>query len=154
MIRVNNSRERMLDLMFKVNKINLFESVVDDNLSTSFGMLRNDSFRVGGDGNCKIKTQRNDDGMFVEFNCVDGSNNTYIFKFQIIGGSDVVDSGIYKINEINLVEYSFKGVNGSVSSLSGVKLDDFNRNNSDEYFDVINKYIEMDFDSEETVEYN
>jgi hypothetical protein len=154
MITITNSKRRMLELMNRVNKINLTESVVDDNLSTSFGMLSNDSFRAGGSGRCNVKTQKSDDGMFIEFNCVDDVKNQYLFIFHVVGGGDVGTDGVYTVNDILLKEYKYTGINGNVSALSGDKLSEFNNQNSESYFDVINKYVEIDFESNEMEDYN
>lgn len=144
-----NRKKRLFELMNKVNKLHINENnTVDSNLSSGYDMLVSDGFRFNGNGECNIKSQKNDDGLFVEFNCKDENNNKYIFNFQVFGNADESDSSVFNLNDIKLVNFTFENPENGAENATDVEISNFNKINADSYFDTISKYIELDFDSD------
>ena len=139
------SKQRLFEMMNRVNKIKLNEEVnTDQAVISAFDQLKNGALEKVNGGNNETTVQSNDNITNVMIKGVDNQKNQYDFQFAISydeGGED----GTYNINGTELVHFTFKKPDGSMAyDMDKNSLQSFNRQYSSEMFDVVDKYFEVE----------
>jgi hypothetical protein len=138
------SKERFLEMFQNVNKIQLNEAFGQNYnpqsvLEVAFNELKG--------GNLKVKhsnTQTKDNENFVELLCVDNNGNNITFTFKTIS-SEQDQEDVYKIDDVIMMSFTFDDVNSENSvEMDENALKQFNAQHSNELFDIIGEYINIE----------
>jgi len=138
------SKERFLEMYCRVNKLNEdFESVDNTKviLDNSFNLLKNNQLKINN-----THTQVEGDISYVEFTCTDENNNKIIFSFEASSSENELD-GVYNVDDVILKSFKFESPDNINSfELNEESLKEFNSMNSDEFFNLIDKEIDVEDD--------
>jgi hypothetical protein len=139
------SKQRLFEMMNRVNKINLNEGVTPDQVVISaFDKLKNGSLEEVNGGKNEVTVQTNDNTTIVLIIGSDKENNQYKFEF-VTNFNEGQEDGTYNIDSTKLKTFSFNTANGSMGyDLDENALQNFNRQYSDHMFEVVNKYFEIE----------
>ena len=139
------SKQRLFEMMNRVNKINLNEGVAPDQVVISaFDKLKSGSLEEVNGGKNEVTVQTNDNATTILIGGSDKENNQYTFEF-ITGFNEGQEEGTYNIEDTKLKHFTFSTPNGSMAyELDENALQNFNRQYSDQMFDVVNKYFETE----------
>ena len=140
------SRERLFEMIQRVNKISINEGVVDtktieNTLNSSFNDLISNKINI-----IKVNNKTNNDKSFVELVCQDTSNNKITFNFEVVVDETDIDD-TFGISNARLINFSFTGTNGDFS-VDESELNVFNKNNGDKIINFIADYVDVSDDVE------
>ena len=137
-------KQRYINLMEKVNKVKINESVFDTDttknfLQTSFEKLKTNEINVD-----KVNTNVSDDESFVELRCSDNVGNKMIFNFKAISSEGVQD-GVFRLDDAELIGFSYESSDGTRTfDIDEVGLREFNQQFGAELIDIISDYVDVE----------
>jgi hypothetical protein len=143
----NGSKERLFEMMGRVNKININENINEIGgqslnpasvLSVAFSQLVGKKINIQ-----QSKTYASDDESFVELMGVDGEGNNITFTFKITS-SEADQDGVYNINDALLTSFSFDSVSGDTVELDESNLNQFNMQHKNEIIGIVSDYADFD----------
>ena len=147
-----SEKEKFLKMFQNVNKIKLNEdfwgSNVDDNIvKTVMEQMKNGTLTIKN-----AETQTNNDLTFIVLTGSDSDNNISKLTFKV--SSQAGDQeGTFNLNNIELKEFSYQKNDGSESiNLNEDDLKEINAQYGSEFFDIIDKYVDIQSDEEVTDE--
>jgi len=134
------SKERLFEMMGKVNKIQINE-VFNPNsvLDFSFEELMKGTLNV-----VHSNTQATGDESFVELVCTDkeGNSITFSFKADTIQGDQ---SGVAEISNVSLINFTFDDTTGAETVEMGEEtLTQFNAQHASEFLSLISDYVDVE----------
>lgn len=144
------SKERLFEMMNRVNKIKINEAQVFDTsgvFNNTFEALKNKQLSIQ-----KTNVESEDNISYVELVCVDRSGNRIIFRFEASASGGEQD-GVYKIDSVILKEFSFVSKDGENEiDLDEYGLKKFNEIHSDELMEIVSEYLNFNEDIPEIEE--
>ena len=144
------SKERFIEVMERVNKIKINESVFDADeskniLDSSFNKLMTEELTIK-----QTNTNVSGDKSFVELICVDENNNEIIFNFEAQTAEGDQD-GVFNLTNVETKMFSFESADGTKTiNVDENGLKDFNQQHQNKLIDIVSKHI--DVKKEEPVE--
>lgn len=145
----NGSKERLFEMMGRVNKININENINEfggqslnqmNVLNLAFGELVGKKLNIE-----QAKTYAGDNESFVELMAIDkqGNNITFTFKVSAFEGDQ---DGVYDINNAIMTSFTFDGTSGDVVELDEKGLSQFNMKHKNEIVGVVSDYADFEKD--------
>ncbi len=142
------SSQRLVEMFGRINKVQFKEGFALENDSIN---TLNDSFNKLKNGQITIKqpqTQVNGDKTFIELKCADERNNNITFNFQTSSQESDQD-GVFSVGDVRLINFKFEPTDGS----QGVEMDEnslntFNQQHSDELYDIVDEYIDVESENQ------
>jgi len=149
------SKERLFEMMNGVNKTQINEMVTPETnqiVSMAFEKLRSGALRADKGGSDKSVMQALDDATYVGINGTDKEGNVYNFNFKITGTEGDQD-GVTNVNDIILEKFFYQNNQGQkLVDLDQNDLSQFNSANSSKFFDVVDKYVDIDIQTGDEME--
>lgn len=140
------SKDRFVEMFQNVNKMKLNEDV-DTGLESN--QILQDTYSKFKSGDIKIdhtSTYIEDEETYVEVECsIDNVKCKFIFNI-IFDESDQDD--VFNVSEVKLIKFEYNSQDTSFT-LEGNNLDEFNKNYSGEFYELIKNYIDVDDDAPE-----
>lgn len=139
------SKERLFEMMERVNKIDVNEYMSTNNLNSksvlefAFDELASKKLKVK-----QSNIQTNDENTYVELLCLDnnGNNITFVFKSNATEGEQ---DGVYNVNNVTLASFTFDDAStGESVELNEDDLKEFNAKYSNQLFDVVDDYLDYE----------
>jgi hypothetical protein len=150
------SKDRLFEMFQNVNKVKINEGLyeagspnlnADNVLNMAFNQLKNNGLNIE-----HSNTQATGEENFVELMCTDkqGNNITFVFKVQSTEGDQ---EGVFNVNGVILNSFSYDSADGEETiDLAEDGLKNFNQQHSREFFDVIDKYVDVEEPAENEVQ--
>ncbi len=137
------SKDRLLEMFQVVNKVKLNEAFgqsldAEKIVSVAFDELKNNILTVN-----HSNTQVNGNESYVELLCTDkeGNNISFVFKVNANEGDQ---EGVYDVGDIEMVSFSFDSADGDETvEMDESGLRQFNAQHKNEYFNVIEDYVNV-----------
>ena len=134
------SKERLFEMMGKVNKIQINE-VFNPNsvLDFAFEELTKGTLNIE-----HTNTQATGDESFVELICTDkeGNSITFSFKADMIQGDQ---SGVAEISNVRLINFTFDDTTGAETIEMGEEaLKQFNAQHATEFLGIVSDYVDVE----------
>ena len=148
-----DAKKKLFEVMGKLNKVSITESFHMDEemyatLTTAIDALKTGELLNERGGKNTSKSQKTENGYFVEIDGFDREGNEYSFKF-IIEIEEGLDDEVIQVINVDLIEFFFNSNDESEEiALDKNNLIKFNKPQNTEYFDVITMYIDVDLDSD------
>ena len=152
------SKERLIEMFQKVNKIKLHEDFnlnnnnsIDINsiLNQAFESLINGELSIQKGGSSNTTVQLEDNKSIVNIIGIDKNKNRFSFVFKLNYNEGDQDN-TYNVNDIELMRFIFKNSNDQKTiELDKNELSDFNKDNSEKYFDIITNFADVDLTKSE-----
>lgn len=143
----NGSKERLFEMMGRVNKININENINEiggqslnpiNVLNVAFNQLVGKKLNIQ-----QSKTYVGDNESFVELMGIDGEGNNVTFTFKVAGTEGDQD-GVYNVNNALLTSFSFDSASGDVIELEENSLNQFNMQHKNEIIGIVSDYVDFD----------
>lgn len=138
------SKERLVEMFQNVNKVLINENLGDLNeanavLEEKFEQLKKNELNIKS-----TNTQLDGDESYVELRCVDNKNNEIVFSFKVITTEDEQD-GVFGVESVDLHSFNFESPDDQMTlNMEEDSLKDFNNKHNGEYFDLIDKHINVE----------
>jgi hypothetical protein len=149
------TKERLFEMMNGVNKTQINEMVTPETnqiVSMAFEKLRSGALRADKGGSDKSIMQVLDDATYVGINGYDKEGNMYNFNFKITGTEGDQD-GVTNVNDVILEKFFYQNPQGQkVVELDQNDLSQFNSANSSKFYDVVDKYVDIDIQTADEME--
>jgi hypothetical protein len=138
------SKERFLEIFQGINKIKLNEGIMQNYSKSGVLEVAFNNLKTGLLNIERSNTQTGDNESFVELTCLDKQNNNITFTFKVILNEDNQD-GVYDIQDVALITFSFDSASdGESVEVDENELKEFNTKHKNEFFDVIDKYMDVE----------
>lgn len=143
------SKERLVEMFQRVNKIKLNEDLTINNTSNevvenAFNQLKNNQLKIQNTNN-----QITDNESFVELNCVDESGNNINFKFRATS-SQGEQEGVFNVDNVELIRFAQGKSDGSIFEIDESMLKQFNVQHKNELLEIVSNYVDFDEGKPET----
>jgi len=144
LFNVAGSKERLFEMMQKVNKISLNEDVMQgeakgDLAANAFNELVSGALKID-----KTNTQTDENGSYLEIGGVDDAGNRASFRFRVEGSQGDQD-GVFSVNKATLTQFNFVGHGFDAEMGEEVNtIQRLNASKSQEMIDVASQYADFD----------
>src|ERR1035437_7261876 len=142
------SKKRLFEMFQRVNKIKLNEEEypmdVNSILKQSFESLKRGELSIQKGGSSNTTVQMGDNESTIEIIGVDNNKNNlnFAFKLEFEEGDQ---EGVSTITNVTLIQFIYKSADGTKSyELKEDELTNFNQEHSNELFDVIQDFSDLD----------
>ncbi len=140
--RYTNTKARLLEMMERVNKVKINESLTQATKLLDFAIknLIAGALQPEKNGSNNTILQSEDGESFITIDGTDANNNSYHFRFKIIGEDD--GDASYTVSDVDLIEFSFNKDNLNIELTDdSAELEDFNKEHGAELYDAIEEYV-------------
>jgi len=138
------SKDRLIEIFQRVNKVKLNEEVLQNNGSTgvlanAFSELQNNTLNIKQTNN-----QATGDETFVELVGTDKAGNEITFRFRVSSTQGDQD-GVFGVDNVELKDFIFRSKDGGESvEMDENALKQFNAEHGQELIDIISEYVDVD----------
>lgn len=151
------AKKKLFEVINKLNNVRINEmfNINEDmyaTLITAIDTLGAGSLLSERGGKYEASTQKDEELFYVIINGIDSENNSYEFKFKIFFDEDLNDD-VVRINNIELFEFFFDSNDDSEAlKLGEDELLSFNKQKNIDFYNIINKYVDINLEDEITKE--
>ena len=137
-------KQRYINLMQKVNKVMINESVFDKNTSENILNSSFEKFLTNELTIMNTNTNVSGDESFVELKCVDDDGNEIVFTFKAIA-NELEQDGVFSVGEAQLVNFTYKASDNTENiEIDETGLRMFNQKYGSKLPNVISNYIDVE----------
>ena len=142
--------QRYINLMQKVNKVMINESVFDTDttqtlLYSSFEKLANNTLNV-----TNVNTNVSGEESYVELNCTDDAGNKIGFNFKTITSEGDQD-GVFSISDVELINFTFSSSDGTNNiEIDETGLQEFNEKHGNNLAGLVTNYVDVEQEQPDT----
>ena len=143
-MRKLTDKQRYINLMQKVNKVMINESVFDTNTGENLLYSSFEQFLANNLTIMSTNTNVSANESFVELDCVDDEGNKITFNFKVIADESEQD-GVFKIGQAELINFSFSSSEGKNNvDIDETGLRAFNQKYGSKLVNIVSEYIDVE----------